>query len=148
MTGAVAFQAHVELLELFLARRNEVVERIQALLNAQRKPVEYLRDRRLLARQLEDASSLSPASAGDQSRLRGQLEEAHWARGFKPREIPGMHNDLVDPAEMMRRAFHLWQQTRWPGRSGRDHYAQTLFNLFLVRQLALLSMRVWDAGPR
>jgi hypothetical protein len=80
------------------------------------------------------------------ARLRGQLEEAHWGRGFRPREIPGMHNDLVDPAEMMRRAFHLWTQTRWPGRSGRDHYAQTLFNLFLVRQLALLGMRAWDAG--
>ena len=147
MTGGVAFQGHVALLEFFLARRNEVVERIQALLNAQRKPVEYLRDRRFLARQVEDAFFTLRGLTQDQLRLRGQLEEAHWARGFKPREIPGMHNDLVDPAEMMRRAFHLWQQTRWPGRSGRDHYAQTLFNLFLVRQLALLSMRVWDAGP-
>ena len=55
----------------------------------------------------------------DQSRLRGQLEEAHWASGFRPREIPGLHNDLVDPAEMMVRAFHLWRQTRWPGRNGR-----------------------------
>ena len=57
-----------------------------------------------------------------------------------------MHNDLVDPAEMMRRAFHQWTQTRWPGRSGRDHYALTLFNLYLLRQLALLSMRTWDSG--
>jgi len=140
----VPFQAHVELLELFLARRDELVGRIQELLNAQRKPVEYLRDRRLLARHFEDSFYTLRGITPEQARLRGRLEEAHWSRGFRPREIPGMHNDLVDPAEMMRRAFHLWQQTRWPGRSGRDHYARTLFNLYLVRHLALLSMRAWD----
>ena len=140
------FQAHVELLELFMARRAELVERIQALLNAQRKPVQYLRDRRLLARHFEDCFYTLSGITSEQARLRGRLEEAHWARGFRPREIPGMHNDLVEPAEMTRRAFHLWQQTRWPGRSGRDHYAQTLFNLYLIRQLALLSMRAWDVG--
>jgi hypothetical protein len=148
VTSEVAFQAHVELLELFLARRNALVERIEGLLNAQRRPLQYLRDRRLLSRHLEDCFFTLPGITPEQSRLRGQIEEAHWARGFKPREIPGMHNDLVDPAEMMRRAFHLWTQTRWPGRSGRDHYAQTLFNLYLLRQLALLSMRTWDAGAR
>ena len=142
------FQAHVELLELFLARRDELVERIQALLNAQRKPAQYLRDRQLLARHFEDCFYTVRGITPEQSRLRGRLEEAHWARGFKPREIPGMHNDLVDPAEMTRRAFHLWQQTRWPGRSGRDHYALTLFNVYLVRHLALLSMRAWDADAR
>ena len=140
------FRAHVELLELFIARRDELVERIQALLNAQRKPVQYLRDRRALARHFEDCFYTLRGITPEQARLRGQLEEAHWARGFRPREIPGMHNDLVDPAEMMRRAFHLWTQTRWPGRSGRDHYAQTLLNLYLIRHLALLSMRAWDAG--
>ena len=43
--NAVPFQAHVELLQFFLAHRDEIVERIQGLLNAQRKPVQYLRDR-------------------------------------------------------------------------------------------------------
>jgi hypothetical protein len=57
-----------------------------------------------------------------------------------------MHNDLVDPAEMMRRGFHLWGQTRWPGRNGRVRYAHTLFSLYLIRRLALLTMRTWDAG--
>jgi hypothetical protein len=57
-----------------------------------------------------------------------------------------MYNDLVDPAEMMIRAFHLWQQTRWPGRNGRVRYAHTLFNLYVIRCLELLSMRLWDAG--
>jgi hypothetical protein len=57
-----------------------------------------------------------------------------------------MHNDLVDPGEMMVRGFHLWRQTRWPGRNGRDRFAHTLFNLYVIRSLALLSMRLWDAG--
>jgi hypothetical protein len=144
--NAVPFQAHVELLQFFLAHRDEIVERIQALLNVQRKPVQYLRNRRLLSRHFEDGFFTLAGVTNHQARLRGQLEQAHWASGFKPREIPGMHNDLVDPAEMMRRAFHLWAQTRWPGRNGRVHYARTLFNLYLTRHLALLSMRVWDAG--
>ncbi|HEY8521621.1 MAG TPA: hypothetical protein VIN61_16230, partial [Gammaproteobacteria bacterium] len=106
-----------------------------------------LLDRPLLARYLEDCFFTLPGLPPDGARLRGQLEAVHWARGFKPRELPGMHNDLVDPAEMMRRAFHLWGQTRWPGRNGRVRYAHTLFNLYLLRQLALLVMRAWDAGP-
>ena len=46
----------------------------------------------------------------------------------------------------MIRGFHLWRQTRWPGRNGRVRYAHTLFNLYLIRCLELLSMRLWDAG--
>jgi hypothetical protein len=57
-----------------------------------------------------------------------------------------LHNGLIDPAEMMIRGFHLWQQTRWPGRSGRVRYAHTLFNLYVIRHLELLSMRLWDPG--
>jgi hypothetical protein len=139
-----SFQAHLDLLRFFLAHRDEIVERIQGLLNAQRKPSDYLRDRSLLSRRFEDC--FLPGITQSQSRLRGQLEEAHWANGFRPREISGLHNDLVDPAEMMVRGFHLWQQTRWPGRHGRVRYAHTLFNLYVVRRLALLSMRLWDDG--
>ena len=47
---------------------------------------------------------------------------------------------------MMIRGFHLWRQTRWPGRNGRIHYAHTLFNLYVIRCLELLSMRLWDPG--
>ena len=132
-------ESHIELLRYFLAHRDEIVERIQGLLNAQRKPIQYLQDVSLLSRHFEDCF---------QSRLRGQLEEAHWASGFRPRKSPGLHNDLVDPAEMMVRGFHLWQQTRWPGYSGRLRYAHTLFNLYVIRCLALLSLRLWDAGYR
>jgi hypothetical protein len=144
--GQVPFHAHVELLQLFLAHRDEIVERIQALLNAQRKPIQYLQDVPLLSRHFEDCFFTLTGVTSDQSRLRGQLEEAHWASGFRPRKSPGMHNDLVDPAEMMVRAFYLWRQTHWPGHSGRVRYAHTLFNLYVIRCLALLTMRLWDDG--
>ena len=142
----VPFQAHVELLRFFLARRDDIVERIQGVLNAQRKPVEYLQDGSRLSRHFEDCFFTLAGVPPSQSRLRGQLEAAHWASGFRPRALAGLHNGLVDPAEMMIRGFHLWRQTRWPGRSGRVRYAHTLFNLYVIRCLELLSMRLWDAG--
>jgi hypothetical protein len=142
----VPFQAHIELLHFFLAHRDDIVERLQGVLNAQRKPIEYLQDGPLLSHHVEDCFFTLSGVTHSQSRLRGQLEEAHWARGFRPREIPGLSNGLADPAEMMIRAFHLWRQTRWPGRNGRVRYAHTLFNLYVIRCLELLSMRLWDAG--
>jgi hypothetical protein len=142
----VPFQAHVELLRFFLAHHAEIVERIQAVLNAQRKPIEYLQDGSLLSRHFEDCFFTLTGVTHNQSRLRGQLEDAHWASGFRPRELPGLHNGLVDPVEMMIRGFHLWGQTHWPGRNGRVRYAHTLFNLYVIRCLALLSMRLWDEG--
>ena len=139
------FQSHIALLHFFLAHRDDIVERIQGVLNAQRKPIQFLQDGPLLSRHFEDCFYTLTGVTHDQSRLRGQLEDAHWANGFRPRELPGLHNALADPAEMMIRGFHLWQQTRWPGRNGRIRYAHTLFNLYVIRCLALLSMRLWDA---
>ncbi len=140
------FPAHIELLQFFLARRNDVVEKIQALLNAQRKPIAYQQDSAVLSRHFEDCLFTLPDITETQSRLRGKLEDAHWARGFRPREIPGLHNALIDPGEMMTRAFYLWRQTRWPGRNGRIRYAHTLFNFYVIRALELLGLRIWDAG--
>ena len=145
-SGQVPFQAHIELLQFFLAHRDEIVERIQGVLNAQRKPIEYLEDDSLLSRHFEECFFTLTGITHSQSRLRGQLDEAHRAGGFTPREIPGLHNGLVEPAEMMIRGFHLWRQTRWPGRNGRVRYAHTLFNLYVIRCLELLSMRLWDTG--
>ena len=144
--GQGPFQAHIELLRFFLTHRDAIVERIQGVLNAQRKPVEYLQDGSRLFDDFEDCFFTVPGLTLGQASLRGQLEEAHWADGFRPREIPGLHNGLVDPAEMTIRAFHLWQQTRWPGRNGRVRYAHTLFNLYVIRCLELLTMRLWDEG--
>lgn len=143
--GSAAFQQHVELFDAFLINRKAVVERIDGLLNAQRRPREYLRDRALLYRLFEDCFFALPEFAADQSLLRGQLEQMHWDSGFRPRQVQGLFNDLINPAEMMIRGFFLWQQTRWPGRNGRLSYAQTLFNVYLIRCLQLLSMRLWDA---
>ena len=144
--GQVPFEAHLELLQFFLARRDEIVESIQGILNAQRKPIEYLQDSSRLSRLFDDCFFTLTGLTHNQTRLRGELEDTHWANGFRPRELAGLHNGLADPAEMMIRGFHLWQQTRWPGRNGRVRYAHTLFNLYVIRWLALLSMRVWDAG--
>ena len=138
----------VELLHFFLAHRADLVERIQGLLNAQRKPAEYLRDAPLLSHQFENCFFSLPGVTPTQARLLDQLEETHRASGFSPRDLPGLHNGLIDPAEMMLRSFHLWQQTRWPGHNGRVRYAHTLFNLYLLRCLELLSMRIWDGGDR
>ena len=145
--GQVPFQAHVELLRLFLTHREDIVESIEAVLNAQRKPIRYLQDRSLLSHHFEDCFFACTAVTASQTRLRGQLEEAHWAGGFRPRQVHYLHNDLIHPAEMMIRGFHFWQQTRWPGRNGRMHYAHTLFNLYVIRCLEFLSMRLWDEDP-
>ncbi len=142
----VPFQAHIELLQFFLARRDNIVDQLQGILNAQRKPIEYLQDGPLLSRHVEDCFFTLSGITHSQLRLRGQLEEAHWASGFRPREMPGLYNGLIDPAEMMMRGFYLWRQTRWPGRNGRVRYAHTLFNLYVIRCLELLTMRLWDAG--
>ncbi len=144
--GQVPFQAHVELLQLFLAHREQIVETIQGVLNAQDKPVQYQQDRALLSRHFEDCFFTLAAINRDQSSLRGQLQQAHWASGFKPRDMPGIPNDMFDPADMMTRGFRLWRDTRWPGRNGRVRFAQTLFNLYVVRCLTLLDMRLWDDG--
>ena len=144
--GQAPFQANVELLRLFLAHREEIVESIEAVLNAQRKPVRYLQDQALLSRHFEDCFFAPTAATAGQKHLRDQLEEAHWAQGFRPRQVQGLYNDLIQPAEMMIRAFYCWQQTRWPGGNGRLHYAHTLFNLYVLRWLQFLSMRIWDEG--
>jgi len=145
--GPVPFQANVELLRLFLTHREDIVESIEAVLNTQRKPAGYLQDHSLLSRDFESCFFGRAEISANQSRLRDQLEEAHWAGGFRPRPVQGLHNDLIHPAEMMIRAFYCWQQTRWPGRNGRTHYAHTLFNLYVLRWLQFLSMRLWDAIP-
>ena len=145
--GQVPFQANVELLRLFLAHREDIVESIEAVLNAQRKPIQYLQDQSLLSRHFEDCFFARIAATASQKRLKAQLEEAHWAEGFRPRQVQGLYNDLIHPADMMIRGFYCWQQTRWPGRNGRMHYAQTLFNLYVLRSLQFLSMRIWDQDP-
>src|SRR5690348_4468092 len=86
------FQENIELLRQFLTHREGIVEGIEAVLNAQRKPVRYLQDQPLLSRLFEDCFFAGAAVTPSQKRLRGQLEEAHWAEGFRPRQVQGLYN--------------------------------------------------------
>jgi hypothetical protein len=140
----VPFQQNLDLLRSFLTHREAIVESIEAVLNAQRKPIASLQDHSLLSRLIEDCFLARNGSMV--KTLRTEVEDAHWAAGFKPRPVRDLHNDLIHPAEMMVRAFYCWQQTRWPGGNGRIHYAQTLFNLYVLRWLQFLCMRIWDEG--
>ena len=67
-SGQAPFQAHVELLRLFPAHRDEIVEGIEAVLNAQRKPIRYLQDRSLLSRHFEDCFFARTAVTAGQTR--------------------------------------------------------------------------------
>jgi hypothetical protein len=141
------FQAHVDLLQFFIAHRAPVVERIRGVLGAEQKPLQFQQDRVLLGRSFENCFFAQPGIPPGHSALRGQLQQAHWDAGFKPRVMPGIPNEMFDPADMIARAFMVWRHTGWPGRTGRVRYAHTLFNLHVVRCLALLDMRLCDAGP-
>ena len=82
-THQVPFQAHIELLHFFLAHRDDIVERIQGVLNAQRKPI------RIPARHVPSVSS-----------LRGLLLHAHWR-----------HRQPIAPARSIgRSALGKWIQ--------------------------------------
>ena len=133
------FHAQLEQLRQCLARRKEIVERIVAVINAQRGGAA---EREALSRQL-DACFF----AGEPDDLRDQLEAAYRNGGFMPRALPGLHNDLIHPAEMLLRGLHFWQHTGWPVRNQRTHYAHTLFNVYVLRTLELLSVRLWDDDP-
>lgn len=146
-TAPVPFQAHVELLRVFLAQCERIAASIQSLLNAQQKPASYREDKDLLSQRFEDAFFAPDIVTAEQQALRGELQRAHWARGFRPKQAEGRNNDLPDAGEMMSRAFLYWRQTRWPGNEVRRRYARALFNLYLLRALELLVMRIWDEGP-
>ena len=77
--GQVPFQANVELLRLYLRHREEIVESIETVLNAQRKPIGYLRDHSLLSRHFEDCFFARTAATASQTRLR-----ANWKKRIGP----------------------------------------------------------------
>lgn len=144
MSVPFAFDAQIELGQASLRHRPVIVEKIERLLNARKQPLDYQQNQAWLAQQLADCFFSVPAASPAQARLREQLELAHWHSGFKPRANPG--NDIIDAAALTVRAFHFWRQTRWPGQKGRERYAHTLFNVFLLRRLTLLMLRLWDEG--
>ncbi|MCP5143758.1 MAG: hypothetical protein H6978_02925 [Gammaproteobacteria bacterium] len=143
-TATVDFAAHIEVLSAIIARRSDAVARIEALLNVQKSPGPRPLDISQLARQLRECFFPLPGVASDAYRMPDALEQVHIGNGFRPRPAPG--NVLTDPAQMMERAFHLWRQTNWPGQKGRVRYANTVFNLYVLKWLAFLSMRVLDVA--
>jgi hypothetical protein len=135
------FASHAGLLRRFVAGRGEIAARVEAVVHSLRSPGAQPPGREAIFDQIEDAffSQADPAH-------RGELEQAYCAQGFAPRPVQHLFNGLIDPAEMLLRAAHGWRQTAWPGRGARVWAAHILFNLYVLRALQLLSLRIWDEG--
>jgi hypothetical protein len=140
------FLDHVGLLEHFLAGRREIVDRIDGrLLNLKGQATRQHTGRAAWGDILNGCFFESPTLSLQTSRLNGQLAAARLADGFEPVAADGYAREL-DPVDLVVRAHHYWEHSRWPGRSGRLSYAQSLYAAFMLRRLEDLSMRIWDDG--
>ena len=141
-----SFVDHVELLEHFLAGRREIVDNIDGrLLNLKGKAIRQHTGRESWAEILNGCFFQLPTLSTKARRLSGELETARLADGFEPVAADGYARDL-DPVDLILRAHHYWDHSRWPGRNFRLLYAQSLYAVFMMRQLEHLSMRIWDEG--
>lgn len=141
-----SFLEHIQLLEQFLAGRQEIVDRLELrLLNVRGKATARNGDHQLIADACDACFFEWPALPQHLRRLNGQLAAAHLADGFEPARQDGYSREL-DPVELVLRACHHWDHDRWPGRNGRIVYAQSLYTVFILRQLEHLSVRIWDEG--
>ena len=141
------FVTFVTLFDFFLTRRRDSVERIeQQLLNVQGKETSRRRDRAYFENLLDSCFFGLPGLPAGSARFKGQLAASHRADGFEPIPLDRFAHEL-DPLELILRAYHHWEHHRWPGRSGRLTYAQTIYSVFMLRQLEGLSLRIWDDGP-
>jgi len=142
----VSFSDHIAVLETFLSGREEIVDNLERrLFGSQGKATARNGDRESLADIFDacffEAGTLPQHLAG----LKGQLIAAHVEDGFEPARQDGYAREL-DPVDLVLRACDYWTTDRWPGRSGRIVYAQNLYAVFVLRQLELLSLRIWDEG--
>lgn len=129
-----AFSEHVALLEQLLDGRDAIVDAFERqLFNTRGRANAQNGDRE------------SIAEVFDVSQLSAQLEAAHLEDGFEPGRQDSYSRGL-DPVELVLRACHYWESGRWPGRSGRLVFAQSLYAMFVLRQLEHLSLRIWDNG--
>ena len=125
------FSDHIGLLQQFLDNRQAIVGGLEGqLFGAQGKAHAENGDRESIADIFSSCFFESPASSRDLSRLNGQLDAAHLADGFEPARQDGYARGL-DPVELVLRACHYWDSTRWPGRNGRFLYAQSLYAVFM-----------------
>jgi hypothetical protein len=143
---AFSFVDHVRLLEHVLAVRSEIVDDIdRRLLNLKDKAIRRHTDRDSWTEMLDRCFFALPTLPPEASKLRGQLATARLADGFEPVAADGYVREL-DPVDLIVRAHHYWDQSRWPGRTGRTTYARSIYAVFILRQLEHLSMRIWDDG--
>src|SRR5262245_34781170 len=141
-----SFPSHIELLEQLLAGRGGIVDGIESqLLSARGKATARNGDRSSIVEIFDGCFFESPALSRHLCLLKGQLPAARLADGFEPVRSDGYAREL-DPVELILRAWHYWEQTRWPGRNGRIDYAQRLYEVFILGQLEQLSLRIWDQG--
>jgi hypothetical protein len=140
------FSDYIALLEQFLASRREIVEALERrLFSARGKANAQNGDRESIADIFSACFFESPTISPHLSRLNGQLNVAHLGDGFEPAHQDGYSRGL-DPGELVLRACHHWDRTRWPGANARLAYAHSLSAVFILRQLELLSLRIWDDG--
>lgn len=139
-----AFSDYIGLMERFLAARRAIVDDLERQLFGARGRVSAQHaDRDSIADIFKTCFFESPAIARDLTRLSRQLDAAHLADGFEPARQDGYSRGL-DPVELVLRAFHHWERDRWPGRNARLVFADSLYAVFMLRQLELLSLRIWD----
>jgi hypothetical protein len=140
------FADHVTLLEQLLSSRQGIADSLERqLFSARGKAAAQDGDRESIAEIFHGCFFESPAISEHLSRLKGQLHAAHLADGFEPARHDGYVRDF-DPSELVLRACHYWDSGRWPGRSGRLVFAQSLYAVFVLHQLEQLSLRIWDEG--
>src|SRR6187402_1901633 len=131
-----SFSDHVALADRFLHRRQDIVERIeQTLLNVRDKDTSRRRDRPFFERTFGACFFDLPELPPELSRLQGQLAARHLADGFEPVVSENRYVNELDPLELVLRAYEYWDRHRWPGRSGRLSYAQTLYGVCMLRML-------------
>jgi hypothetical protein len=142
----LSFSDQTALLQQFLVRRHEIVGDIErGVLSARGTASGRNTNREMLDGILTGCFFEPRAVSPHAFRLKGQLAAAHVADGFEPVRTDGYAREL-DPVELVLRARHRWDSDRWPGKNGRLAYAQSLFAVFMLRQLEHLSLRIWDEG--
>jgi len=141
-----SFPDHLSLLAAFLDRRRQITDDIEGrLLNVQGKATSQSRDRTYVERVISSCFFDTPGLPHTLSGLRGQLLSAHLLDGFEPVRLEH-RSDQLDAVALVLRAYDHWDRHRWPGRNGRLALAQALYAVFILQQLELLSLRVWDDG--
>jgi hypothetical protein len=138
------FFDYVNLLDEFLADRQQIVDCLERqLFSARGKALALNGDREAVTEIFSDCFFGLPTLSRDLSSLQGKLTAAHLSDGFEPAGQDGYSRDL-DPGELVLRACHHWETTRWPGTNGRLVYTNNLYAVFMLRQLEHLSLRIWD----